>query len=102
MFRVKNIDYYSLVPVYDVRKTKFNFTAESFASLSSLPLYRGGISDLPQNAVVTVGYTVNTYPYNQKEAPSKSLTLSLNIQFFMLHGYVVPQAQSTEYIGSCI
>jgi hypothetical protein len=80
------------VPVYDIRKIKFNFTAESFASLSSLPLYRGGISDLPQNAAVTVGYTVNTYSYIQKEAPSNSLALSLNIQFVMLHGYVVPES----------
>ena len=96
MFHVKYIDYHSLVPVYNVCKTKFNFTAKSFASLSSLPLYRGSISNLPQNAVVTVGYTVNMYPYNQKEAPSKSFALSLNIQFVMLHGYIVPQAQSTE------
>ena len=76
------------MPVYDVRKNKFDFTAESFASLSSLPLYRGGISDLPQNAAVSVGYTVNTYPYIQKEAPVKSLALSLNVQFVMLYGYV--------------
>jgi len=76
------------VPVYDIRKTKFNFTAESFASLSSLPLYRGGISDLPQNAAVSVGYTVNTYSYIQKEAPVNSLALSLNVQFVMLHGYI--------------
>ena len=82
-----------LVPIYDVHKTKFNFTAESFASLSSLSLYCGGISDLPQNAAVTVGYTVNTYPYTQKEAPSNSLSFSLNIQFVMLHGYVVPDSK---------
>jgi hypothetical protein len=76
------------VPIYDIRKTKFDFTAESFASLSSLPLYRGGISDLPQNSAVSIGYTVNTYPYIQKEAPINSLALSLNVQFVMLHGYV--------------
>ena len=76
------------MPVYDIRKTKFNFTAESFASLSSLPFYRGGISDLPQNAAVLVGNTVNTYPYIQKEAPINSLALSLNVQFVLLHGYV--------------
>jgi len=90
---MKVFDYYSLVPIYDVRKTKFNFTAEAFTSLSSLPLYRGGISDLPQNAAVTVGYTVNTYPYNQKDAPSNSLALSLNVQFVMLHGYVTSSAE---------
>lgn len=77
------------MPIYDIRQIKFNFTAEGFTSLSSLPLYHGGISDLPQNAAVTVGYTVNTYPYIQKEAPLKSLALSLNVQFVMLHGYVI-------------
>ena len=82
----------SLVSIYDVWKIKFNFTAESFVSLSSLPLYHGGISDLPQHAAVTVSYTVNMYPYTQKEAPSNSLALSLNIQFVMLHGYIVPEA----------
>jgi hypothetical protein len=81
-----------LVPINDVCKTKFNFTVESFVSLSSLPLHCGGISTLPQNAAVTVGYTVNTYPYTQKEATSNSLALSLNIQFVMLHGYVVPES----------
>ena len=78
------------VPIYDVRKIKFNFMAESFASLSSLPPHRGGISDLPQNAVVAVGYTVNMYPYNQKEVLSNSFALSLNIQFVMFHSYIVP------------
>jgi hypothetical protein len=95
IFCVKHIQFdFFIVPIYDVRKIKFNFTAESFASIASLPLYRGGISDLPQNAAVTVGYTINTYSYIQKEAPFNSLALSLNIQFVMLHGYIVPQ--STE------
>lgn len=83
--------WFFLVPVYDVRKIKFNFNAESFTSISSLPLYRNGISDLPQNAAVTVGYTVNTYSYIQKEAPSRSLALSLNIQFVILHGYLATE-----------
>ena len=89
---MKDIYYYFLVPIYDVHKTKFNFTTESFTSLSSLPLYCGSISDLCQNATVTVGYTINTYPYVQKEATFNSLTLSLNIQFVMLHSYVVPES----------
>ena len=42
----------------------------------------------------TVGYTVNTYPCNQKEVFSNSFALSLNIQFVMFHSYIVPP--STE------
>ena len=44
----------------------------------------------------SVIHTINMYPYTQKEAPSNSLALSLNIQFVMLHGYVVPEA--AEYV----
>lgn len=85
---VRNFHQFFLVPVYDIRKHEFKFSTKDFASLSSLPLYRNGISDLPINSAVTVGYTANTYAYIQADAPAKSLALSLNVQFVLFHGYL--------------
>jgi len=37
------------------------FTERDFQRLKELPLYRNGKKDLPENAVVAVGYGLNTY-----------------------------------------
>jgi hypothetical protein len=78
-----------LVPIYDGRGESgrgFNFTDEDFQSLTSLPLYRNGKKDLPNEAVVAVGYTLSTYEGTQ----SRSKILSSNVQFVILLG--VPAA----------
>ena len=69
------------VPIYDGRpKTKpFTFSAEDFRQLPSWPLYKKGNRDLPADAVVAIGYTLNTYSSNHA-----GTVLSSNVQFAIL------------------
>ena len=69
------------VPIYDGR-SGFNFTEEEFLELATLPLYKDGTRDLPEKAVVAVGYSVNTYTGEK----SGSTNLSTNVQFVILLG----------------
>jgi len=75
----------SAVPIYDGRLklgAGFSFTDADFNNLSKLPIYDNGKSDLPEHAVVAVGYTLNTYVGEHTGA----LILSSNIQFAILLG----------------
>jgi hypothetical protein len=77
----------SAVPIYEGRLKKgpgFSFSKTDFDNLSRLPLYEGGKSDLPENALVAVGYTLNTYPGSQTGISF----LSSNVQFAILLGLV--------------
>lgn len=78
------------MPIYDGRgldtNNEFNFTADHFDDIRSLPLYEGGKMDVRDYSVVSVGYAVNTYGYNGNDAPKGSLALSLNILFVVLLG----------------
>ncbi|KAF8327068.1 hypothetical protein F5887DRAFT_1084051 [Amanita rubescens] len=80
------------VPIYDLRRNRdFMFTDEDLNNLSSLPLYKGGAKDLPPDSVVTVGYSVGTYPYkgsNPALAGGEYTALSLNVLFVILLGLV--------------
>jgi hypothetical protein len=71
-----------LVPVYDGRPTKgrkaFRFLDDDFKNLASWPLYRGGRAELPEEAVVSVGYTLSTYSGNSGPV------LSSNLMFVIL------------------
>ena len=58
----------------------FTFTDDDFRSLASWPLYKKGNRDLPSDAVVAVGYTLNTYTYER----TKGMVLSSNVQFVIL------------------
>lgn len=69
------------VPIYDVRgSADFMFTSRNMEELAHLPLYEGGTSDVPADALVTVGYAVNEYSANQ------GATASLNVLFVILIG----------------
>ena len=83
------------VPIYDLRKNdSFMFTDEDLNNISSLPLYKNGTKDLPDDSVVTVGYAVGTYPYRGSNpalasgSGSDYTALSLNVLFVLLLGMV--------------
>jgi hypothetical protein len=71
-----------LVPVYDGRATKgrkgFTFSDADFKSLSTWPIYGGGPTEVPVDAVVSVGYTLGTY------CGSAGPVLSSNLIFVIL------------------
>jgi hypothetical protein len=73
------------VPIYDGTGNSgrkwFGFTDPDFRALRSLPLYSKGLSDLPNDSLVAVGYTLNTYTGN-----SGAKILSANAQFVILLG----------------
>lgn len=54
------------VPIYDASENPFLFTRDDFVSMQSLPRYRKyGVrspSDLPHQSLVSVFFTLNTYP----------------------------------------
>ena len=70
------------VPVYDGRARDrhppFKFNDADFRGLSSWPLYRKGVTELPLDAVVSVGYSLGTYKGNS------GTVLSSNLQFVIL------------------
>jgi hypothetical protein len=74
------------VPIYDGRasgsRSGFAFTDKEFRNLTALPLYKKGARDLPDNSVVAVGYSLNTY----KLGNMQSAYLSTNVQFVVLLG----------------
>ena len=69
------------VPIYDARKADFNFSEDDIAHIKDLPLYRKCLKDLPQDAVVTVGYTAGTFIYQTSQT-----ALALNLMFVILLG----------------
>ena len=56
----------------------FGFTAAEFGELLSWPLYWGGSTEAPLDAVVSIGYTLATYQGNSGPV------LSSNLQFIIL------------------
>ena len=68
------------VPIYDshMKKKAFTFTDENFCDFPSWLLFHKGGQDLPADAVVAVGYTLNIYT-----GPSLSVLLT-NVQFVIL------------------
>jgi hypothetical protein len=87
--------YFNLVPIYDARALGFAFDKLSFDNLRHLPLYRKqGVkqpttSDLPENAIVTIGHTVNTFTDRESVTPpgeEQELVIQLNLHFIILLG----------------
>lgn len=74
-----------VVPIYDGRSVKgareFNFSDEAFSKLATWPLYKKGVEDLPFDAVVSVGYTLNTFGEGPRGGPNG---LSTNLHFVIL------------------
>ena len=74
------------VLIYDGRTKAgtagFTFSDEDFARLERFPLYKNGQRELPEGAVVAVGYTLGTYV----SQGSGKVGLSSNLQFVILLG----------------
>jgi hypothetical protein len=71
------------VPVYDGRardgRPAFKFNDADFKRLSTWPVYRKGlVSELPLDAIVSVGYSLGTY------FGKTGSVLSSNLQFVIL------------------
>ena len=77
------------VPIYDARKARFKFSADDIARIKDLPPYKKGFKDLPQDAVVAVGYTAGTFVYQTAQT-----ALALNLMFVILLG--VPSSADTD------
>jgi hypothetical protein len=74
-----------VVPIYDGRPVKggreFTFSETDFSKLSTWPLYEKGAQDLPYDAIVSVGYTLNTFGEGPRGGPNG---LSTNLHFVIL------------------
>ena len=74
-----------VVPIYDGRPVKgareFTFSDADFSKLSSWPQYEKGARDLPYDAIVSVGYTLNTFGEGPRGGPN---CLSTNLHFVIL------------------
>lgn len=74
-----------VVPIYDGRSVKgareFTFSDADFAKLSTWPLYERGLQDVPCDAIVSVGYTLNTFGEGPRGGPNG---LSTNLHFVVL------------------
>ncbi|KIK51459.1 hypothetical protein GYMLUDRAFT_64826 [Collybiopsis luxurians FD-317 M1] len=83
------VPFSSPIPVYDGRTSAANTAFEASPNqlheirISSYPLYKGGMVDLPQGSLVAVGYTAHTFPTTRhyRDIPSG---LSLNLAFVIL------------------
>ena len=74
-----------VVPIYDGRLVKgaseFTFSDADFSKLATWPLYERGLQDIPYDAVVSVGYTLNTFGEGPRGGPNG---LSTNLHFVIL------------------
>lgn len=74
-----------IVPIYDGHSVKgakmFMFSDADFVKLTSWLLYEWDLQDLPYNAVVSVGYTLNTFGGEGSCGPN---SLSTNLYFIIL------------------
>lgn len=77
--------FWFVVPIYNGRSVKgareFSFSDADFSKISTWPLYEQGQQDLPYDAVVSVGYTLNTFGEGPRGGPNG---LSTNLHFVML------------------
>ena len=78
------------VPIYDGRfgfcytNRSFQFTDADFVTLNSWPTL--SMPELPDDAAVAIGYTVNSYKTQAATAGAEYTNLSTNIQFVILLG----------------
>jgi hypothetical protein len=73
------------VHIYDAWKCDWMFTPLNMRQLAQLPLYKGGLEDLPPNSLATIGFAVNEYASSQLQGTSMS---SFNVLFVILIGDV--------------
>jgi hypothetical protein len=92
---------FKLVPIYDASDHPFVFQRDDFASMQGLPRYQKygvrGWSDLPHQSLVSVFFTLNTYPKDYSSssgadsghsAPSTLPTNKDSVLSFNLHSVV--------------
>ena len=97
------------VPICDASKQPFLFQQDNFASMQGLPHYKEyrvrSWSDLPHQSLVSVSFTLNTYPKDYSSssradtgfsAPSPVPTnnnsvLSFNLHFVVYYGVIPDQ-----------
>lgn len=79
-----------LVPIYDARgRDAFDFLPSDFSRIATLPRWDGAATqELPPWAMVSVGYTANTYKYSVGGEVTSQNSLSLNVMFVLLHGFM--------------
>jgi hypothetical protein len=68
------------VPIYDAREHDFDPNRD-LDDLSSLPLWKDGVEDVPRQSLAVVGYTMHTYKRGNGQ-----LNLSMNIQWLVVLG----------------
>jgi hypothetical protein len=76
------------VPLYDAREDKsFAFSDDDFSRLRDLPFFKGARDPEPERYVASVGFTVNSFPYNGNQAGYHGLPqVMLNIMFAIILG----------------
>lgn len=87
--------FFFAVPIYDGRPVKggreFTFCDADFSNLSTWPLYEQGHKDLPYDAIVSVGYTLNTFGEGPRGGPNG---LSTNLHFVILLALPIDDSDS--------
>ncbi|KAJ3771973.1 hypothetical protein FB446DRAFT_738399 [Lentinula raphanica] len=94
------VPFSSQIPIYDGRRssdTAFECEENQLheISLNSYPLYQNGNTDLPPGSLVTVGYSVHTYPPKSGEGP---VCLSFDLAFLVLMA-LPPNLPSHFYVS---
>ncbi|KAF8333313.1 hypothetical protein F5887DRAFT_1080342 [Amanita rubescens] len=77
------------VPIYDAREDEtFSFGTADFGRVCDLPLFKGGFAEpAHEKYIASVGFTVNSFPYNGNQAEYKGLPqVTLNIMFAIVLG----------------
>jgi hypothetical protein len=82
--------HFNLVPIYDATQGGFEFSQTDLEKIRELPLYQKGKKDLPPYAVVTVAYTVSSFPATNTSCDTGFL---FNILFVLL---LVKSLKDTE------
>jgi len=79
-----------LVPIYDGHgRDAFDFLLSDFSHITLLPCWDGAATqELPPWAMVSVGYTANMYKYTVGGEATDQNSLSLNVMFVVLHGFM--------------
>lgn len=73
-----------LVPIYDCRETRFRFDEQSLSTINTLPVYD---QDLLPDSLVSVAYTVNSFPYSPSSQGMRTETgVYFNVLFILFLG----------------
>jgi hypothetical protein len=89
-----------VVPIYDCRETRFRFNEQAFSTINNLPVCT---EDLEPDSLVSIAYTVNSFPYAQvAQTPKTDIAVLFNVLFVLFLGQLPedsPRSES-EWAGS--